>query len=431
MTAPTEHGPGPAASANGDLVNRVQGLRLDTQLGAAKRSGGGSWLPWVLCGMLAVAWVAVGVKYMRAEGRKGDDDAAAGPTAGSSAASRPAGGGPAEKAAAPGELLTQLRGNLIPALQIAVSPVDVGGEVTEIHFKEGDLVRQNQKLAVIRDTRYQNEFNSAKANHDAAVQRLADLKPDAVRKEEKDEWQAQINEAEANRVQAAQELKRVQDQLAKGSGSANDEEKAIAAVRTAEARVERLRKAKTLLELGARKERIFAAEAEVAAAVARMEEADRLRANCVIKAPIDGTVLSKKADVGSLVSPASFNVSASLLEIADLKKLEIEIEVPERQIVRLIRPDPREPTRTMPWDAEVIPDAAKDRKYRGFVDRIMPIADDSKNIIRVRIRVYLPVGEIPGTILRPKMSGDVFVYNRRFEPADGDQKWGDEPALLK
>ena len=73
---------------------------------------------------------------------------------------------------APGEILFQLKGNLIPSLQIAVSPVDVGGEVTAIHFKEGDVVKKEQILAVIRDTRYQNEFNSGEANYRAAFEAI-------------------------------------------------------------------------------------------------------------------------------------------------------------------------------------------------------------------------------------------------------------------
>jgi multidrug efflux pump subunit AcrA (membrane-fusion protein) len=421
MSAPTEPRHAPTASANGDLVNRVQQLRLDNQVGAVRRSRG-SWLPWILCAMLAVSWAAVGVKWLRTQPAPSGDEAA---RATGGAARSP------DKPLAPGELLFQLKGNLIPSLQIAVSPVDVGGEVTEIHFKEGDVVKKDQILAVIRDTRYQNEFNSAEASYRAALQRLADLLPEAVRQEEKDEWQAQITEAEANRLQASQELTRVREQLAKGSGSPFDEEKAVANLKAYEARVEKLKKSLALLNLGARQEKVLAGRAEVAAAKARMDEADRLRNNCIIKAPIDGTILSKKADVGSLVSPASFNVSASLCEIADLKKLEVEVDVPELQIAKLIRLDPKDATRGMPWDCEVVPDAAREKKYRGFVDRIMPIADDGKNVIRIRVRVYLPEGEAPGALLRPKMGIVVTGFNRRFEPSPNDQKWGDEPASLK
>ena len=68
-------------------------------------------------------------------------------------------------------------------------------------------------------------------------------------------------------------------------------------------------------------------------------------------------------------------------------------------------------------------DADPGRFYRGFVDRVMPIADDSKNVIKVRIRVILPKGEVPGAFLKPKMSVTVVVYNREFAPEANDQPW--------
>src|SRR5439155_22430144 len=163
-------------------------------------------------------------------------------------------------------------------------------------------------------------------------------------------------------------------------------EKAEADVNGAAARVTRLEKAYAMLVEGPRKEKIAAARADVAAALARKDEAKRMLDNCTITAPIDGTVLTKKADVGSLVSPAAFNVSATLCEIADLSKLEVEVDVPERQITR-VRAN---------LDCLIVADADPQRAYRGRVDRVMPIADDSKNVIKIRVQVILPPGEEAG-----------------------------------
>lgn len=399
----------PHVSANGDLVNRVQQLRLGDQLGTAKRSGG-SWLPWVLCGLLAVTWAGVGVRSYRSGGseKAGEGANPAGPSNGT-------GGGPRSQAApsAPGEIMFTLKGNLIPSLQISVSPVDVAGEVTEIHYKEGDRVKQGQILARLKDSKYRNEFTTAEATYAAAMQRKLDLLPDAVRPEEKAELKAHWTEAEANRVQAAQDLERVKIQRAAGSNSPQDVEKAVANLAMAEARVDRTDKTYKLLTAGARKEKVLAAEADVAAAKARMEEAKRLLDNCVIRAPITGTILTKKADVGSLVSPAAFNVAFSLCEIADLSRLEAEVDVPERQITKV-----RER-----MDCQLTADANADRAYRGYVDRIMPIADDSKNVIKVRVRVVLPQGEAAGAFLKPKMSVTVTAYNRDFVKDAKDQPW--------
>ena len=65
--------PAVVPSTNGELINRVQQLRLDDQLGRGSgRASRGSWLPWVLCGLMAIAWVGVGVRYYRAPRAEGD-----------------------------------------------------------------------------------------------------------------------------------------------------------------------------------------------------------------------------------------------------------------------------------------------------------------------------------------------------------------------
>lgn len=406
MTVSSEVRPAPVPSTNGDLVNRVQQLRLGAQLGASKQSGG-SWLPWVLCGLLAVTWAGVGVRWYKSVDAEKPGDAAA-----SNGPSRTTGGtGPSP--VAPGEIMFNLKGNLIPSLQIAVSPVDVSGQVTEIKFKEGDRVRPKQHLATLQNSRFQNEFNIAKAMYEASLQRKLDLLPAAVREDEKSELKAQWTEADATRVQAVQELERTQVQRAAGSNSPQDVEKAEANLKTAIARLDRTDKTLKLLLAGARKEKVLAAEADVAMAQAKLDEAKRMLDNCVITAPIGGTVLTKKADIGSLVSPLSFNVAASLCEIADLSKLEVEVDVPERQIAKV-----REKL-----DCIIVTDANESRIYHGYVDRIMPIADDSKNVVKVRVRVILPKGEQAGSFLKPKMSATVTAYNRDFAYQPNDQPW--------
>jgi multidrug resistance efflux pump len=402
MSLPTEPRLNGPVAVSGDLVNRVQQLRLDNQLGAGKRPGGGSWLPWVLCGLLAVTWAGVGIRWYKAApaGGEGADGAAA---------ARPAGTGPAGGAgapAAPGEVVFALKGNLIPSLQIAVSPIDVAGEVTEITFVEGKRVKRGELLAKIRDSRYFNEFKNAEASLLMAQERLAELLPDSVRKIEKEQAQAELDEAKASWVRADQEVKRLDGLKGRVAVSPQDIERAEADLHGAAARVTRLEKAYAILVEGPRKEKIAAARAEVAAALARKDEAKRMLDNCTIPAPIEGTVLTKKADVGSLVSPAAFNVSASLCEIADLSKLEVEVDVPERQITR-VRAN---------LDCHIAADADPQRVYRGRVDRVMPIADDSKNVIKIRVQVILPPGEEPGEFLKPKMSALVTAYNRDYAP---------------
>ena len=395
-----------APHANGELINRVQQLRLNDQIGAGRGRSRGSWVPWVLCGMMAVAWAGVGVRWYKSPTAGVGGPAAKG-TAASGSIGPSSGVGtnsPDAKPVAEGELILPITGKLTPELEIKLSPEDVSGVITEIFFKEGQTVKRNEKLATIQDMRYRADVAAAKATWEAAKARLADLGKDAVRVAERKQAEAELAEAKAGWVRADQEVRRLSDRSATIVVSKQDLERADADLRVAEARVARLEAALALLNMGARPEKIDAAQAEVEQAEARYRESERVLKNCVVVAPIDGTILTKVADRGALVSPMSFNVAAGICTMADLSDLEVEIEVPERQIRRI-----REGL-----DCQIAADADPNRFYRGYVDRIMPIADDSKNVIKVRVKVMLPPGEAPGSFLKPKMSAVVNVYNRPY-----------------
>src|SRR5262245_27276123 len=123
-------------SPDGKLIDRVQQLRLNgTAGGGATGARRGSWLPWVLCAAMAVAWVGLGVRgYRNAEKTDGGESGA---KAGAKAPAAP-------EVPAPGELLLQIKGTLTPFLQINLSPDDVSGVVTDIYFKEGDRVEKDK-----------------------------------------------------------------------------------------------------------------------------------------------------------------------------------------------------------------------------------------------------------------------------------------------
>jgi HlyD family secretion protein len=392
----------PAATpvSDGQLVNRVQQLRLNgAGSGASSGSRRGAWLPWVLCGVMALAWVGIGIRdYQTPKASEGDSTAKA-----------PAKNSPSSESAAPaapGELLLQIKGTLTPALQINLSPDDVSGVVTDIFFKEGDRVEKGTVLAKIRNDRYLNDYHAAKAAKEAAEYRLAELRPESVRTIEKEQAQAELDEAKAAWGRADLEIKRLAPQRDSGVIPSEVWEKAEADLKSAAARVIRLEKAYALLVEGPRKERLNAAQAELASATARFQEAERLLKNCEVRAPISGTILTKVADQGVLVSPMSFNVAAGICSMADLSDMEAEIDVREDQIT-LIRSG---------LECQVSAIANPNRIYRGRVDRIMPIADDTKNTVKVRVKVQLPPGETPGEFLKPKMSVVVRVYNTEIPP---------------
>lgn len=99
--------------------------------------------------------------------------------------------------------------------------------------------------------------------------------------------------------------------------------------------------------------------------------------NMLIKAPFNGTVLTKNADVGEIVAPfaASASSKAAVVTIADMSSLEVEADVSESNIQR-IAPD---------QECEISLDAYSDSRYPAYVSKIVPTADRSKATVLVKI----------------------------------------------
>ena len=155
-----------AEPANGELLNRVQQIRLDDQLGRRPAGGGTSWLPWVLCVLLALAWAGVAIRSYR-NAPEQDASAASAPSDGKAAS----GGSSAAAGSTDGGAIPPVKGYLVPARQIAVSPIDVGGRIVELNFVEGRRYEKGYVLAKIDPSSYQAARDEAAAMLASAEQR--------------------------------------------------------------------------------------------------------------------------------------------------------------------------------------------------------------------------------------------------------------------
>ncbi|MFO0880463.1 MAG: ABC transporter ATP-binding protein [Gemmataceae bacterium] len=96
-----------------------------------------------------------------------------------------------------------------------------------------------------------------------------------------------------------------------------------------------------------------------------------------------GAILSKKAELGNIVNPSAFSsgISASLCEMADLTRLEIDLSIQERDIASV---KVGQPCLIMPEayksDREFL--ARHPQGYYGDVSRLMPTADRAKERCR-------------------------------------------------
>ena len=96
-----------------------------------------------------------------------------------------------------------------------------------------------------------------------------------------------------------------------------------------------------------------------------------------IRAPFDGTVLTKDADIGVVITPfgAATGSRGDIVTLADMNSLDAEVDVSETNIshVRVGQP------------CEISVDAIPDKRYKGIVHMIVPTADRAKGIVMTKV----------------------------------------------
>jgi len=118
-----------------------------------------------------------------------------------------------------------------------------------------------------------------------------------------------------------------------------------------------------------------------------------------IRAPFDGTVLTKNADVGEIVAPfgSASSARAAVVSIADMSSLEVEADVSESNIQRIKSGQP----------CEIVLDAYQETRYPGVVGKIVPTADRAKATVLTKIKFV----QIDERVL-PEMSAKVTFLSK-------------------
>ncbi len=131
-------------------------------------------------------------------------------------------------------------------------------------------------------------------------------------------------------------------------------------------------------EFDAAQSRFEVAEASVRSREAAVKAAEVALENTNIRAPFDGTILTKNADIGEVVAPFAAGASSrvAVVTIADMASLQVEADVSESNIMNVSISQP----------VEVTLDAYPERRYRAMVDKIVPTADRAKATVMTKIR---------------------------------------------
>ena len=220
------------------------------------------------------------------------------------------------------------------------------GRLVYLGVVEGDRVREGQVLARVEDS----------------------------------DVRAQLSQAQANLALSRAELRDAERSLARERMLLDSNFTSQATYDAAEARLERVK-------------------AGIAVAQAAVQSMEVALENTVIRAPFDGTVLTKNADVGEVVAPlagGAFSKSA-VVTVADLRSLQVEADVAESNLEAI---SPGQPV-------EIVLDAYPDVRYPGYVAKIVPTADRAKATVQVKVAFR----EYDARVL-PEMSAKVHFLPR-------------------
>ncbi len=220
-----------------------------------------------------------------------------------------------------------------------------------------------------------------------------------------DQAQAALRAAKANVEQGMAELRDAESNLNRSEDLAKKNFISSATLDTAKARFDKARAAVASLN-GA----IGVAEANVRAANVSVEQT-------LIRAPFDGVVLTKNANVGDIITPFSSAADSkgAVVNMADMATLEVEADVSEISLSKISVAQP----------VEIQLDAFPDLRLLGKVSRIVPTVDRSKATVLVKVEFV----EKDNRVL-PDMSAKVSFLSRDLKPEERKPVIAVQPAAL-
>jgi len=240
------------------------------------------------------------------------------------------------------------------------------GRLVELNVREGSQVQKGELIARIDASDVRAGILSAEA---------------AVHQAE-----ANVRQAEVEQANAEGELKRTRSLEAKGFVSPQ-------AVDNAQTRVNAARAS------------VAASRAGLAQARAQLKIQQVNEEFTEIRAPFDGVVLIKNANVGDMITPMSSAAGAqgAVVTMADMSTLEVEADVAEGN---LSKARPGQPV-------EIVLDALPEARFRGRVVGIVPTVDRAKATVMTKIKF----DELDPRVL-PEMSAKVAFLSQAITAAD-------------
>jgi HlyD family secretion protein len=211
-------------------------------------------------------------------------------------------------------------GKIQPEKEVKITP-DVSGEIVELTVKEGDHVEKGQLLLRIKPDIYISQRDRSLAAISSARARLA--------------------QSEAQFTQAELSFKRTKQLYEEQTISKSEFEQSEASYNVAKSEVD-------------------AAKFSVVSSEASVKEANENLIKTSIYSPMTGTVSMLLVEAGERVAGTNLMSGTEIMRIADLSRMEAQVEVNENDIVRVKLGD----------TASIEVDAYLDEKFKGVVTEI-------------------------------------------------------------
>src|SRR3954464_5450058 len=252
------------------------------------------------------------------------------------------------------------------------------GRLEWLGVREGSRVKENEVVARLESRDVAATMQQAAASIKVAQANL-------------EQGQAELNEAERS-------FNRSRDLLAKNfvSQAAHD---------TAVSRYEKAKSA------------ITGYRASIAVAQANYRAAQVAVEQTLIRAPFEGVVLTKNANVGDVITPFSsaLGSQAAVVTMADMSTLEVEADVSESNLAKIKTEQP----------CEIQLDALPDVRFRGRLLRMVPTVDRAKATVMAKIRFT----ELDSRVL-PEMSAKVSFLSQEMPQGERTARTVLQPAAI-
>ena len=256
------------------------------------------------------------------------------------------------------------------------------GRLLELRVREGSVVKKDEVIARLDASDVQASILAAQAG---------------VRVAEAGARQAQavLRQAQVELLNADEELVRAKSLFAQQFVSQQ-------AVDAAQRRADAARASAAAAQAG-----IAQAQASVAQAQAQLKLQQVNEDFAAIRAPFDGVVLVKNANVGDIITPFSSaaGTQGAVVTMADMSTLEVEADVSESNLSKARLGAP----------VEITLDALPGARFRGVVAGIVPTVDRAKATVMTKVRF----DKLDPRIL-PEMSAKVSFLSQA--PTDAEQQ---------